>query len=87
VVKFSLFLIKVFLKKTWEGIRDRLERPHYLSRVDHNHKIRCRRQKTDVGKYSFVNRTIEDWNQLPAEMLDSLPCSSTTFRKRLRKGI
>ena len=71
----------------WEGIRDRLERPHYLSRVDHNHKIRCRRQKTDVGKYSFVNRTIEDWNQLPAEMLDSLPCSSTTFRKRLRKGI
>jgi len=22
----------------------------------------------DIGKYSFVNRTIKDWNQLPAEV-------------------
>ena len=35
-----------------------------LSRVDHNCKIRARKQRTDVGKYSFVNRTITEWNQL-----------------------
>jgi len=38
-------------------------------------------------KYSFVNRTIGDWNQLPAEVLETLPCEPSTFRKRLRKVI
>jgi hypothetical protein len=40
----------------WEAIADRLERPCYLSRVDHNKKIRSRKQKTDIGKFSFVSR-------------------------------
>jgi hypothetical protein len=71
-------------EKAW---KDRLERPHYLSRVDHNLKIRNKRQRTDIGKYSFVNRTIEHLNQLPAEVLKPLPCNTTTFRKRERKVI
>jgi hypothetical protein len=58
-----------------------------MSRVDHNLKIRNRRQRTDTEKYSFVNRTNQDWNQLPAEVLESLPRNSTTFRKRARKVI
>jgi hypothetical protein len=41
----------------------------YLSRVDHVRKITDRKQRTDIGKYSFVNRTIKNWNQLPAEAL------------------
>ena len=36
---------------------------------------------------SFVNRTIEDWNQLLAQVLEHLSCSSTAFRKRLRNVI
>jgi hypothetical protein len=31
-----------------------------LSRDDNNRKIRTREQRTDVGKYSFVNRTIKE---------------------------
>ena len=31
------------------------------------------KDKTDIGKYSFVNRTIQDWNQLPAAVLGTLP--------------
>jgi hypothetical protein len=46
-----------------------------------------RKQRTDVGKYSFVNRTIQSWNQLPAGLLASLPCSLSTFRKRVKKTI
>jgi len=41
-----------------------------LSRVDHVQKIRDRKQGMDIGKYSFVNRTIKNWNQLPAEALE-----------------
>jgi hypothetical protein len=44
-----------------------------LSRDDHWRKIKIRKQGTDVGKYSFVNRTIEDWNLLPAGLLVPFP--------------
>ena len=33
---------------------------HSSRRDDHNLKIRTRKQRTDVGKYSFVNRTIRN---------------------------
>ena len=46
--------------------------------------IRTRKQRTDVGKYSFVNRTIKSWNQLPADLLASFPCKINTFRKRVK---
>jgi len=60
-------------ERAWKLVGDRFERPHYLSRVDHERKIRSRRQMKDIGKDSFVNRTIQHWNQLPAEVLGILP--------------
>ena len=77
----------VLWERAWKAIGDRLQRPHYLSRIDHERKIGSRRQRTDVGKYSFVNRTIQQWNQLPAEVLRNLPCKPITFKKRVRKVI
>jgi len=41
----------------------------------------------DIMKYSFVNRTIKKWNQLPAEALGTFPCKSKIFRNRVRKAI
>jgi len=46
-------------ERAWKAIHDRLRRPYYLSRVDHVRKLRDMKQRTDVGKYSFVNRTIK----------------------------
>ena len=37
-------------------------------------------QRTDNGKYSFVNRTIKHWNQLAAEALGTFPCKRKIFR-------
>jgi hypothetical protein len=48
--------------------------------------MRTRRQRTDRGKYSFVNRTIGDWNRLPAEVLETLPCKPPTFRKKAKES-
>ena len=48
-----------------KAIGDRLLKPSYLSRGDLSRKIRTRKQRTDVGKYSFVIRTFKSWNQLP----------------------
>ena len=52
-------------ERAWKTIGDRLEAPSYLSRVDHHWKIRARKQRTAIGKFSFVNRSITDWNLLP----------------------
>jgi hypothetical protein len=71
--------------QAWKAIGDRLLKPCYLSKDDHNRKIRTRKQRTDVGKYSFVNRTIKNWNQLPVNLLASFPCKLSTFRKRVKK--
>jgi len=69
----------------WKSIVDRLKGPCYLSRDDHDHKIRARKQRTDIGKYSFVNRIIKLWNQLPAEAPATFPSKLNIFRKRVRK--
>ena len=45
------------------------------------------KQRTDVGKYSFVDRTIKSWNQLPAGLLASFPCKVSTLRKRVKNVV
>jgi len=57
-----------------------------LSRADHVWKIEDRKQRTDIRKYSSVNRTIKNWNEPPAEALRIFPCKSKIFRKRVRKA-
>jgi len=73
--------------RAWKAIGDRLLKPGYLSRGDHNRKIRTKKQRTDVGKYSFVNRTIRSRNQLPASLIASFPCKLNTFRKRVKNVV
>jgi len=74
-------------ERVWKAVCDRLQRPYYLSRVDHVRKLRDRKQRTDIRKYSFVNRIIQNWNQLLAEALGTIPRKPKTFRKRVRKAI
>jgi hypothetical protein len=74
-------------ERAWKVVGDRLRSPCYLSRVDHDRTIRGSKQRTDIGKYSYVNRTIQLWNQLPADALGTLSCKPSNFKKRIRKVI
>jgi len=74
-------------ERAWKAMFGRLQRPHYPIRVDHERKIRSRRQITNIGKYSFANRTIQDWNRLFARVLETLPCKLNTLKKRVKKAI
>jgi hypothetical protein len=58
----------------------RLLWPHY-------YKIRSRKQRTDIGKYSCVNRAIQLWKQLPEDALGTLSCKPSSFRERVREVI
>ena len=74
-------------ERAWKVVGDRLQGPCYLNRDDHDGKIRARKQRTDIGKYSIVNRTIKLWNQLPAEALATFPCKSHIVRNKDGKVI
>jgi len=41
----------------------------------------------DIWKYSFVNRTIKNWNQLAAITLGTFRCKLKIFRNRVRRAI
>jgi hypothetical protein len=71
--------------RAWMAIGDRLQGPSYLSRVNHHWKIRARKQRRDIGKYSFVNRSITDWNQLPERAIGTSHGKTLIFKTRVRK--
>ena len=75
-------LLKAYSRE--RAISDRLL---LICRLDRVRKIRDRKQITDVGNYSFVNRTIKNWNQLPAEALGAFPYKPNIFRNKVRKAI
>jgi hypothetical protein len=62
-----------------------------LSRVPHVPKIRDRKQRIDIDNYSFVNKSIENWDQISTEALGltlkDYACKPRIFRKRVRKAI
>jgi len=58
--------------------RGQVAEPCYQSRDDHDHKIRARKQRTDIVKYCFVKRTNCGIN---------FACKSHIVRKRIRKVI
>jgi hypothetical protein len=72
-------------ERAWKAIRDRLQAPSYLSRVDRYWEIRARKQRTDIRKYSFVNRTITDRNKLPEEAMRTFQGKTHIFKTWVRK--
>jgi len=59
--------------------------PSYLSRVDHYWKFRARKQRTGIGKYSFVNRSITDWNRLPEGAIGTSHGKTNILKTMVRK--
>ena len=74
-------------RRARKAIGDTLLKPCYLTRDGHNRKIRTRKQRRDVGKYSFVNKAIKSRTQLPAGLLASFHCKLNTFRKRVKNVV
>jgi len=72
-------------ERAWNAAGVRLQGPSYLSRVDHCWKIRARKQRTDIGKYSFWNRSNTDWNQLPEGATGNFHGKKYNLKTRGRK--
>jgi hypothetical protein len=72
-------------ERAWKAIGERLPGACYMSRDDQDWKIRARKQRTLIRKYSFVDRIIRLWNQLPAEALATFPIDNIFLKRGLRK--
>ena len=72
-------------ERAWKGIGYSLQAPRYLNRTDHYWKIRVRKQRTDIGKCSFVNRSTTDWNNLPERAIGTSYGKTRIFKTRVRK--
>jgi hypothetical protein len=75
----------VILLRTWKAISDRLQTTRYLSMVDHDWKFWARKQRTDISKYSFVNRTVTEWIQLIEGEIATPNCNTYSYIKRVSK--
>jgi hypothetical protein len=69
----------------WEEIGDRLTEPNYIGRNDHAFKIREDFYKTNVGYYSYVPRTVRDWNALPDDCFHPYPLHSRAFLTQVKR--
>jgi hypothetical protein len=56
-----------------------------MSIVDNERKIRNRRGRMDIGKCSFVNKTIRLWNRLAGESLGPVVPKPNIFERGLEK--
>jgi hypothetical protein len=81
----EIFTLHYTRKWEWKAVGDRLQRSRYLSRDENNQKIRARKQRPDISKYSFANRTIKPWNQLAAEALATSPVNHMFLERGLGK--
>jgi hypothetical protein len=73
-------------ERAWKAIGDRLQMSSHLSRVDLCWKTRARKQRTDIRKFSFVNRSIIEWNKLPEGVTGTSHGKTHIFKKRIEKG-
>ena len=60
-----------------------LTKPYTKTRANHKFKYRTLRANTNELKFSFVHRTIPEWNVLPAHIAEA--DSVTSFKARLAK--
>ena len=73
-------------ERSWKAIRDRLQAPSYLSRVDHKWKIRARKQRT--RRQILLCEQDHYWLE-PANRggIGALSGKPYNFRKRVRKVV
>ena len=69
----------------WEEITSKIEYSNRIGRGDHAKKMCVKQVKTDVGKYSFINRTVKSWNALNEDV--ALIKDAKKFRKGAEKWL
>jgi ribonucleases P/MRP protein subunit RPP40 len=70
----------------WYEMETRLENSNYLGRHDHQWKMRETQKRKDVGKFSFWNKTIKEWNEQNNEIMEEWPRTLKEYRKKMEEN-
>ena len=73
-------------KQTWKEMRDRLKSLDFVDKNDHSYKVYIDASKKDVGKYSFLSRTVKEWNELLEVILNPFPRTHKILRQRIEQS-
>jgi len=68
----------------WKEMSDRLERNERIGRNNHKDKLIIKGCNSDVGKFSFVNRSVVEWNKLDPVVVEAT--TNKQFVRRLREN-
>jgi hypothetical protein len=82
IVGIYLLFIDYMKERAFEGY-SWLQLSFYLSSVDQQKKIRSRKQTREIWEHSYVNMTMQLWNQLSADALGALSCKPSRGLERI----
>ena len=74
-------------ERSWRAILEGLRRFYSLSSVVHVRKIRVRKQRTDIGKCSVVNRNTKKLEPTTCRSVRNFLCKPQIFRNRVREAV
>jgi hypothetical protein len=66
----------------WEHIGKEISKQNFVGKNNHQFKIKFPSQRTNLKKFSYLNRTIFDWSGLPAKLLEPFPRNINIFKNR-----
>ena len=57
----------------WSDIAEAISKAPFTGKSDHAQKLYLPRYETDVGRFSFLGRSIRQWNRLPGPVMATFP--------------
>ena len=70
----------------WIDLMEYVDPPARTGRAGHACSVRTQIPRTDLGKFSYITRSVNEWNSLPADVFMPQP-SFGAFKSRLRNHL
>ena len=70
--RLSLFSVVYSNKDGLADLSHQLQKANYRARQDHNAKVAQIRCKKNIGHFSFLPRSVREWNALPSNFIENL---------------
>ena len=71
----------------WADLFEYIDPPARLGRSERPYSVRTAIPRTDIGKYSFVTRSVSEWNNLPEDVFKNAPVSFSLFKQCLQNHL
>jgi hypothetical protein len=71
----------------WIDLMQYIQPAERLGRAQRSYSVRSSLPRSDHGKYSYINRTVSEWNSLPENLFTNESNSVGIFKNKLRSHL